>query len=145
MKSLVFSQFATVKANTAALFTSKLNEEIYKLKDKEPNVKFSEADPLCAYIEYTENESQAETIEEVEALEGIRFVCEQCPHFKPITKADGTIDNRVKYGDCDYSGNEFVRTIKTSPACERLYELLQGDDVVIRFREPGKEADKCSR
>lgn len=134
MKSLVFSQYSTVKANSDALFTAKLNEEIYKLKDKSPNVKFSEADPLCAYIEYVESEQKAETIEEVEALEGIRFICEQCPHFKPITKADGTIDNRVKYGDCDYDGNEFGRAIKTSPACPRLYELLQEGGVKICFK-----------
>ena len=37
MKSLVFSQYAIVRANTAALFTQKLNEEIYKLKDKTGN------------------------------------------------------------------------------------------------------------
>lgn len=134
MKSLVFSQYATVKANTAALFTSKLNEEVYKLKDKEPNVKFSEADPLCAYIEYVESENRPETIEEVEALEGIRFVCEQCPHFSPILKADGTVDARVKYGDCDYDGNEFGRTIKSSPACPHLYELLQEGGVKICFK-----------
>lgn len=134
MKSLVYSQFATVKANTAALFTSKLNEEIYKLKDKEPNVQFSEADPLCAYIEYTENENRPETVDEVAALEGIRFVCEQCPHFKPITKADGTIDNRVKYGDCDYSENEFGRAIKTSPACPHLFELIQEGGVKLCFK-----------
>jgi len=143
MKSLVFSQFAIVKANTAALFTLKLNEEVYRLKDKEPNVKFSEADPLCAYIEYTENEQQPETIEEVEALEGIRFVCEQCPHFHPILKADETVDERCKHGDCDYIGNELGRTMKRSAACPRLYEILQGDNAVISFKEPGREADKC--
>lgn len=134
MKSLVFSQYSTVKANSDALFTAKLNEEIYKLKDKSPNVKFSEADPLCAYIEYVESEHKAETIEEVEALEGIRFVCEQCPHFKPILKADGTVDGRVKYGDCSFEGNEFGRTLKNSPACPHLYELLQEGGVKVCFK-----------
>lgn len=134
MKSLVFSQYAIVKANTAALFTAKLNEEICRLKDKEPNVTFSDADPLCAYIEYIESEQRPETIEEAEALEGIRFVCEQCPCFKPILKADGTIDGRVKYGDCDYEGNDFGRTGKCSPACPHLYELLQGGGVTICFK-----------
>lgn len=145
MKSLVYSQFATVKANTAALFTSKLNEEIYKLKDKAPEVKFSEADPLVAYIEYTESEEKPETIQEVAALEGFSFICEQCPHFKPILKADETVDERRKYGDCDYDGNEFGRTLKKSPACPHLFELLQGDNVKICFKEPEKEAKKCSK
>ena len=134
MKSLVFSQYAIVRANTAALFTQKLNEEVYKLKDKEPNVKFSEADPLVAYIEYTETEKQPETIEEVAALDGIKFVCEQCPHFKPILKADETIDERRKYGDCDFEGNEFGRTLKTSAACSRLYELIQEGGVKLCFK-----------
>lgn len=134
MKSLVFSQYAIVRANTAALFTSKLNEEVYKLKDKEPNVKFSEADPLVAYIEYTETEQKPETIDEVAALDGIKFVCEQCPHFKPILKADETIDERCKYGDCDFEGNEFGRTLKTSAACSRLYELIQEGGVKLCFK-----------
>ena len=51
MKSLVYQQYSTVKANTDALFTTKLNEEIYRLKDYGPSVTFSVADPLCAYIE----------------------------------------------------------------------------------------------
>lgn len=134
MKSLVFSQYAIVRANTAALFTQKLNEEIYKLKDKEPNVKFSEADPLVAYIEYTETEQKPETIDEVAALDGIKFVCEQCPHFRPILKADETIDERCKYGDCDFDGNEFGRTFKTSAACSRLYELIQEGGVKLCFK-----------
>lgn len=145
MKSLDFVQFATVKANSAALFTTRLNEEIYRLRDKSPEVRFSVCDPLTAYIEYSVNEKTPENIEEVEALEGIRFVCEQCPHFHAILKADGTVDGRVKYGDCDYDENEFGRTMKRSAACPRLYELLQGDNVVIRFKEPGREADKCSK
>lgn len=134
MKSLVFSQYAIVKANTAALFTTKLNEEVYKLKDKEPNVTFSKADPLVAYIEYTESEEKPETVQEVAALEGIRFVCEQCPHFKPILKADETVDERCKYGDCDYDGNEFGRTLKTSNACPHLFDLIQEGGVKLCFK-----------
>lgn len=131
MKSLVFSQYSTVKANTDALFTAKLNEEVYRLKDKSPNVKFSTCDPLTAYIEYTETETQPEP----EKVEKLRFVCEQCPHFKPILKADGTIDERCKYGDCDYDGNEFGRSLKKSEACSHLYDLLkEGKGVRICFK-----------
>lgn len=134
MKNLVFSQYAIVKANSAALFTTRLNETVYKLKDKEPTVKFSESDPLVAYIEYVENEQKPETIEEVEALEGIRFVCEQCPLFSPVLKSDGTEDKRARYGDCSDEGNELGRTLKSSPACLRLYELLQEGGVKICFK-----------
>lgn len=134
MKSLVFSQYATVKANTAALFTTKLNEEIYKLKDKEPNVTFSKADPLVAYIEYTETEQRPETLDEFAALQGIKFVCEQCPCFEPILKADETIDERRKYGDCNFEGNEFGRTLKTAPACPHLFELIQEGSVKLCFK-----------
>lgn len=135
MKSLVFSQFSTVRANTDALFTAKLNDEVYRLKDKSPNVKFSVADPLVAYIEYLESEKQPETIEEVEALEGIRFVCEQCPHFHPVLKADETVDERCKFGDCDFDGNELGRTMKNAAACSHLYDLLKdGKGVRICFK-----------
>ena len=134
MKSLVFSQYAIVKANTAALFTTKLNEEIYKLKDKEPNVTFSKADPLVAYVEYSETEQKPETLEEVAVMDGIHFVCEQCPHFHAILKADETEDMRVKYGDCDFEGNEFGRTLKSAPACPHLFELIREGGVKLCFK-----------
>jgi len=135
MKSLVFTQYAIVKADSAPLFTEKLNEAIFKLKDNEPTVSFSVSDPLTAYISYIVRETKPETIEEASELEGVRFICEQCPHFSPILKSDGTVDGRVKYGDCDFDGNEFGRSYKKQAACSRLYDLIQEGGVKLCWKE----------
>lgn len=135
MKRLVFQQFAIVKEDTAPLLTEKLNAEIYRLKDYEPKVTFSDADPLAAYISYTVREEVPETIVEASEVNGVRFVCEQCPHFCPVLKSDGKADSRVKYGDCTFEGNEFGRSFKDQAACSRLYELIQEGGVKLCFKK----------
>lgn len=134
MKNSVVQQYAIVKENTAPLFTAKLNNELERLKDNDPTVTFSATDPLCAYVSYIVTERHPETIEEASSLEGVRFVCEQCPMFRPILKADGTVDGRCKFGDCTYEGNEFGRALKRQPACSYLYELIQGGGVKVCFK-----------
>lgn len=131
MKSSVFPQFATVRETNASLFDNKLNETLYKLREKEPTVRFSEADPLCAYVAYTERETLPETITDAYALNGFCFVCEQCPLFRPTTKTGGTKDKRCKVGDCLFDGNELGRTYGTAPACDHLHELIKAREVVL--------------
>ncbi len=133
MKSSVYEQFAIVREDSASYFTQKLNEEIYRLRDANPSVRFSESDPLCAYIHYTVRESHPETIAEASALEGVSFVCAQCPLFQPILREDGEVDKRCKWGDCEHA--EFGRTYKTSGACDKLYELIKEGDVRLCFTE----------
>ena len=43
------------------------------------------------------------------------------------------MDRRVKWGDCEHT--ELGRTLKTAPACERLYELIKEGDVKLCFME----------
>ena len=81
MRNSVYEQFAIVREDSASLFTARLNETIYKLRDKQPKVTFSESDPLCAYVHYIVNENVPETVAEASAVEGISFVCAQCPYF----------------------------------------------------------------
>lgn len=135
MKRLVYTQYAIVKEDTAALFTEKLNAEVFKLRDLEPSVTFSDSDPLTAYISYVMREDVPETVVEACEAEGVRFVCEQCPHFVPICKKDGKVDSRVKYGDCSFEGNEFGRSFKDQAACSRLYELIQEGGVKLCFKK----------
>lgn len=132
MKRSSYEQFAIVANDSASLFTEQLNEEICRLKDKNPSVHFSEStSPFYARIKYTVNAQTPESIAEASEMEGVRFVCLQCPYFKPVLKEDGTIDKRVKYGDCEHA--EYGRTYKTTPACEKLYELIKEGDVKLCF------------
>lgn len=133
MKSSVYEQFAIVQSDSAALFTAKLNETIYRLRNSNPVVKFSEADPLCAYIHYVVYENTPETVAEASEMEGVHFVCAQCPYFHPIMKEDGTPDKRVKWGDCEYA--ELGRTMRMASACDKLYETIKEGDVKICFTE----------
>jgi hypothetical protein len=131
MKNSVYEQFAIVREDSASLFTARLNETIYKLRDKQPKVTFSESDPLCAYVHYIVNENVPETVAEASAVEGISFVCAQCPYFKPITTQDGEVDKRRSYGDCEFA--ELGRVKKTSPACDKLFEAIKEGDVRLCF------------
>ena len=133
MKRSTYEQFAIVSADSASLFTERLNAEILRLKDNNPVVKFSESIPFYAQIRYTVNTEAPETIAEASAVEGVSFVCLQCPYFKPAKRADGEVDKRVKWGDCEHT--ELGRTLKTAPACERLYELVKEGDVQLCFMD----------
>lgn len=131
MKNSVYEQFAIVKEDSAALFTAKLNEQIYALREYDPVVSFSDADPLCAYIKYVARVSVPESIKDEYEANGARFIYAQCPFFKPATKDDGSEDKRCKWGNCEHA--EFGRTYKTSSACDKLYELIKEGDVKLCF------------
>ena len=133
MKNSYYEQYATVREDTAALFTAKLNEEIYRLRHYRPTVVISESDPLCAYVKYNISESMPETVAEASEIEGVKFRCEQCPYFTPMLKHDETIDKRCKYGDCPHA--EMGRTLKESPACELLYNLISDFNVKLIFND----------
>lgn len=140
MKEERYQQFLTVKAEAPELFTEDLNQAIYKLREKSPVVHFSETDPLCAYVSYTERFEAPENIEDEYELQGVRFTCEMCPMFSPIMKRDGTPDARLKYGDCPES--EFGRTYKDSQACAKLYQMLRDGRVKLVRAEDEEEAEE---
>ena len=132
MKRSRYEQFAIVSNDSAALFTERLNEEIRRLKDYNPVVSFSESsNPFYARIKYVVSTETPETTAEASAVEGVSFVCLQCPYFKPALREDGEVDKRVKWGDCEHT--ELGRTYKTAPACEKLYELIKEGDVKLCF------------
>lgn len=133
MKHSVYQQFATIQEDSASLFDAKLNAKVLALRDHNPKVTYSEHIPFYAHITYTVNEETPETIAEASAVEGVTFVCFQCPYFKAALREDGEVDKRVKWGGCDHT--ELGRTFKTSPACERLYELIKEGDVKICFMD----------
>lgn len=129
MKQERYQQFLTVKAEAPEIFTEDLNKAIYELRDKSPVVHFSETDPLCAYISFTERYQSPENIGDEYELQGVQFTCEMCPLFTPIMKKNGTPDARLRYGDCPES--EFGRTYKDSHACDKLYQMLKAGRVKL--------------
>ena len=134
MKRSSFEQFAIVSSDSASLFTEQLNAEIMRLKDNNPVVQFSEStSPFYARIKYVIDTEAPETIAEASAVEGVSFVCLQCPYFQPALREDGEIDKRVKWGGCEHT--ELGRTLKTAPACEKLYELIKEGDVKLCFMD----------
>ena len=133
MRSSCYEQFAIVASDSAASFTQQLNETIYRLKDNNPVVKFSESIPFYAQIKYSVNENVPETVAEASEMEGVSFVCGQCPYFKAPLKDDRTPDKRCKYGDCEHT--ELGRTLKMQPACDRLYQLIKEGDVTLCFMD----------
>lgn len=133
MRSSSYDQFAIVAADSATSFTQQLNEEIYRLRNNNPVVKFSESIPFYAQIRYRVNTDVPETVAEASEMEGVRFVCAQCPYFQPPLRDDGEPDKRCKYGDCEHT--ELGRTLKMNPACDRLYELIKEGDVKLCFMD----------
>ena len=131
MRRSSYEQFAIVASDSAQSFSQKLNDEIFRLRDNDPVVFFSDSNPFYARIKYVVNTSTPETIAEASAVEGVSFVCAQCPFFKPALREDGEVDKRVKWGDCEHA--ELGRTNKTTPACEKLYELIKEGDVKLCF------------
>ena len=133
MRNSVYEQFAIVREDSASLFTERLNEQIYRLRDKSPKVSFSESDPLCAYIHYIVNEKTPESVAEASEVNGVSFVCAQCPYFQPALTQEGEVDRRKKWGDCEHA--ELGRVMKTAPACDKLFEAIKEGDVRICFTD----------
>ena len=133
MKRSTYDQFAIVRADSAALFAEELNAEVRRLKDNYPVVKFSESIPFYAHITYKETVEEPETLTEQIQLNGIKFVCGQCPYIKAPKKDDGTEDKRCKWGECEHA--ELGRTLKASPACDKLYKLIAEGGVKLCFIE----------
>ena len=124
MKRESYQQFAIVAADSAQSLTEQLNAKLMELKAKHPTVTF---EGLIARIQYTETVSEAEDIEDEYELQGVRLTCQDCPFYEPILKADGTVDGRIKYGNCPY--REAGRAYRDSRACSTLFKKLNNGEV----------------
>lgn len=123
--SNTFTQYSIITDHDPQAFQDKLNAELRKLKDKEPEVNITSGGTMrIAEIRYTE---EAIIQEPDPAEKGVRFTCEECPMFKPAPKRDGTPDLRSKYGDCPHS--EMQRTWRTAPACGVLYTMIKNGKI----------------
>ena len=124
MKCRSYQQFAIVAADSAQILTEELNAKLVELADKRPTVTF---EGLIARIQYEVSESDPENIEDEYELQGVNLTCQDCPYYKPILKADGTVDGRIKYGDCPYSMNG--RAYRDSRVCSTLFHKLNNGEV----------------
>lgn len=126
MKCESIQQFAIVQGDSASQFEEQLNARIRELASKSPSVKF---DGLTAYISYTETNRIPENIADQYELEGVCFRCGDCPHYEPILKADGTVDGRITYGECQFA--HMGRTYRDSRACELLFTQIKNGGIKL--------------
>jgi len=119
-----YQQYAIVAADSAQTLTEQLNEELIRLKDKNPTVTF---EGMIARIQYIESEEIPESLEDEYESMGVNLTCEDCPYFCPTIKADGTLDLRTKWGGCHLRENGMAK--KTSRACEELFRRLNNGEV----------------
>lgn len=124
MKVKSYQQFAIVAADTAQTLTDELNRKMIELADKRPVVTF---EGLIARISYTMTEEEPENLVEEYEGRGINLTCQDCPFFRPLTKADGSVDRRAKRGGCSFT--EYGITNRDSRACEKLFKMLNDGEV----------------
>lgn len=130
MRTWSYQQFAIVAADSAQSLTDQLNNKLKELKHKNPTVTF---EGMIARISYSEQENLPECLQEEYEMQGAGFLCKDCPMFKPIRKADGTIDERMKIGECPVS--KYGKTRADGRACEDLFEMIANGRVKLCLAE----------
>lgn len=129
MVSKSVKQFAIVSGDSAQLFTEALNDKLIELQDKDVKIEFYE-NFLGARISWTEKIGQIpECIQDEYELLGVEFECRQCPMFSALTKADGTPDERARFGRC--SGRDRAKVPADRRACEMLYQMITNEEVQL--------------
>lgn len=123
-----YQQFAIVTGDTAQQLTDRLNEKLIELREKDPVVSF---DGMIARIAYTERAPET-MVDDYEAR-GVNLTCRDCPFYNPIYKSDGSIDRRVKYGECRFA--QYGRTFPESAACKTLFLKLNSGEVQLCLPE----------
>lgn len=119
-------QIRVIDRESATAFESEVNEAMRCLSEKSPDLTVSmESDRFRAVItfetviEETEpRRSMADSYHE----DGIRFVCEQCPHFEERGP-------RVRWGRCRYAVGSI--THRDSECCEYFYKSLAQGEVDV--------------
>lgn len=126
MKVKSYEQFAIVVGDSAQTLTEELNRKLIELADKKPTVTF---EGLIARISYTVTDTEPENVVEDYEARGVHLTCQDCPLFVPMTKADGSIDRRAKWGGCKLLADEL--TSRDSRACDKLFKMLNNGEVQL--------------
>lgn len=130
-----YLQFRIVAAQTFTELTEKLNETLYELRQKDPEVEF---DGLTARIRYREYEYTPEDLREEYSLKGVDLHCQDCPFFEPLRNKNGSINRAAKRGDCIFA--EYGFTSRDARACERFFKMLNNGDLRV---VKGEEVEEC--
>ena len=130
MRNESYQQFAIVAADSAQQLTEQLNQKLYELRDKRPQVTF---EGLIARISYSESVSIPEDLVDQYELAGVRLRCGSCPFFQPRLNSNGTEDKRAKKGTCPCA--EYGIAFRDSRVCERLFEMLNSGEVRLCLAE----------
>ena len=130
MRQESYQQFAIVAADSAQQLTERLNDKLYELRGKHPQVTF---EGLIARISYNEHVSLPEDLVDQYELAGVRISCERCPFFEPYRNMDGSEDKRAKKGTCPCA--PYGKTFRNSQVCNRLLEMLNSGEVSLCLTE----------
>lgn len=130
MRTESFQQFAIVAADSAQSLTEQLNAKLYELRNKSPRVTF---EGLIARIQYTEERVETASLADEYEAQGISLTCQDCPYFEPIRKADGSVDRRIRWGECQYS--ESGRVGRDAAVCDQLFKQLNSGIVRLTLSD----------
>lgn len=129
MKSNKIMQFDCISTADANEFAEILNRKMRELAPYGPTCEtdISGAE-FRALISWTETEKKPETVAEQFELEGIRYICRECPLH------DITTDKRRKRVSCKYA--EHGVTHLDHRCCEYFYKLLNQNKIQPVVEDP---------
>ena len=129
MRTKSVQQFAIVAGDTAQTFTEALNSKLMELEGKDVSIDFYE-NFLGARIYWTVKlGEQPDCLEEEYEAQGAGFKCKQCPMYQEKLTADGSVDQRARFGKCIL--NNYSRRDGEMRACSKLYEMIQNGEVQL--------------
>lgn len=107
-------------------FEQSFNEAIEELKDFDPEpseISHNDANGFWVCIKYTKKEKAIESVSDEFHLQGIRYLCKNCPLHEVET------DGRIKRVPCKYSEMGYCHL--EHEACEYFYKLLKQNGVRV--------------
>lgn len=125
-----YQQYAIVQGDSARDLTEQLNEMLFRLKGKNPEVEF---EGLTARISYSERVAVPENLADEYEMEGVHLTCQDCPFFRPYKKKDGTEDLRRKWGECRFA--PYGETARDSSCCKKPFECLNRGEIRLCLAE----------
>lgn len=116
MKTIKKHECIAIKETDPDVFSAKYIQALDGIGNAEVIKQFSDG-YFIAIITWHSVEEQAETVKDEFHLEGLRYVCGQCPHLEQ------DYDGRKKRFPCKYS--EFSSVDIRQECCELFYKQLK--------------------
>lgn len=124
MKYVNRKQSLIITGSTPIEFQDRLNEALNTVAEKgcKYDLTFNNNMGFCAYLLWDERIEVAETLADEYELKGIKFMCQDCPMFRPSD------DRRVKYTTCDHGERMCYHS---QDACGWFYEQLEARAITV--------------